>query len=89
MQIYGISSVHGAQPLNGPHAIRQASARPTASSADELSISSEGNFVSLASQLPDIRADRVRDLREAISSGAYETDTKLDGALERLLDEIA
>ena len=40
-------------------------------------------------ELPDIRQDRVQQLRAAIADGSYETADKLDGALERLLDEIA
>ena len=35
-----------------------------------------------------IRQDRVAEIRAQIASGAYETDVKLNGALERLLDEI-
>ncbi|MDP6556758.1 MAG: flagellar biosynthesis anti-sigma factor FlgM [Pirellulaceae bacterium] len=38
--------------------------------------------------MPDVRTDRVAELRAQIASGAYETDAKLDVALDRLLDEI-
>jgi hypothetical protein len=31
----------------------------------------------------------VQDIRAALADGTYETDEKLDIALERLLDEIA
>ena len=91
MQIYGPTHVHGPQHVNAPHAIRQpAGVAPTrGAQAAELSISAEANFVSLAAQLPEMRMDRVQALREQIASGAYETNEKLDIALERLLDEIA
>ena len=36
-----------------------------------------------------MRTDRVQELRTAILNGTYETDAKLDVALDRLLDEIA
>lgn len=45
-------------------------------------------FVEQARELPDIRADRVAQIRREIESGAYATDDKLDFALERLLDEL-
>jgi negative regulator of flagellin synthesis FlgM len=39
--------------------------------------------------LPDIRADRVAELRAAIANGSYETHDKLATAVDRLFDEIA
>jgi len=38
--------------------------------------------------LPEIRTDRVAQIREAIESGTYETEEKLNVAIDRLLDEI-
>jgi negative regulator of flagellin synthesis FlgM len=38
---------------------------------------------------PDIRADRVADIRSQIESGVYETSEKLDVAVGRLFDEFA
>jgi negative regulator of flagellin synthesis FlgM len=55
---------------------------------DQLDISREADFASRVSGLPDIRTDRVAELRAQIASGGYETDAKLDVALDRLLDEI-
>ena len=91
MQIYGPTQVHGPQSINAPHANRAATAQPTYDSrsfTDELSISTEGEFVSLASQLPDIRTERVNQIRSQIAQGSYDTDEKLNAALDRLLDEI-
>jgi len=91
MQIYGPSQIHGAQPLNGPHAARGAQpAAPASSSAtnDSLDISPAGEIAGRLAEVPDIRADRVNELRTAILNGSYETPDKLDTALSRLLDEI-
>ena len=84
--------MHNAQPLNGPH--RPIPASPSASPAsaqpvDELSISAEGASISQVRGSADIRADRVARIRAEIASGIYETDAKLDAAVERLLDEVA
>jgi negative regulator of flagellin synthesis FlgM len=38
--------------------------------------------------LPDVRQDRVNEIRAQIKAGTYDTDEKLDLALSRLLDEI-
>jgi negative regulator of flagellin synthesis FlgM len=36
----------------------------------------------------DIRFDRVNAIRAAIADGSYDTDDKLDIALDRLLDRL-
>ena len=92
MYIYGTSQVHAAQPLNAPHRLTPA-APPSHSysttGVDELDISPEADFVAQARELPEIREDRVAEIRAQIEAGTYETAGKLDAALSRLLDEIA
>ena len=91
MQIQGPSHLHGAQPINAPHRAAQTESTGRTSSTtevDQLDISHEADLVSRVNGLPDIRTDRVAELRAQIASGAYETDAKLDVALDRLLDEI-
>lgn len=91
MQIYGPNYIHGAQPIRAPHTApagapsRPAQAEPL---GDQLDISPAAELLNKLSEIPDIRADRVQAIREAIASGQYETPDKLDLALERLLDEI-
>ena len=91
MQIYGPAHVHGAQSVGSPHAARIA--KPSAPSPagqiqDELDISDAGQLVEQANELPAMRQDRVDQIRAQIANGDYETDEKLDVALDRLLDEI-
>ena len=91
MQIYGPSQLHGAQSIQGPHTNRVAQSQPgerTASTGDQLDISSAGLLAARLNDVPEIRQDRVDALRAAIADGSYETADKLDAALERLLDEI-
>ena len=92
MQIYGPSQLHGAQPISGPHASRAAqptTSTPASSIGDRLDISQAGQIAGQLAELPEIRADRVAELRSAILNGTYETEEKLGTALDRLLDEIA
>ena len=92
MQIYGASQVHGPQSITAPHTSRVGgaySAPHTSAPTDEVQISSVGQFLDRINDLPEIRAGRVEQLRQAIAQGSYDTDEKLDLALDRLLSEIA
>ncbi len=93
MHINSVSHVHGTHAINAPHATARAEAAPQAmrstATADVVDISETGRLMEMAAQLPEIRTDRVQQLRAEIAQGRYETAEKLDLALERLLDEIA
>jgi negative regulator of flagellin synthesis FlgM len=93
MQIHGVNQLHGAQAINAPHAVARtdsaAATTRSAATADVVDISETGRLLEMAAQLPDIRADRVAQLRAQIADGGYDTAEKLDLAVERLLDEIA
>lgn len=93
MQINGPFSIHGAQPIQ-PQAdvapveevkVTETSLQPT----DELVLSSESTMVSRVHQTPDIRMDRVAEIRAQIADGTYETAEKLELAVGRMLDEFA
>lgn len=92
MQIHGLTHIHGAQPLNGPHRTQAAGPAQQTDAwmdVDELDISQEADLVSRARDLPDVRADRIAEIKADIAAGVYETDEKLDIALGRLLDEMS
>jgi len=91
MQINGPSHVHGSQSINAPH--RASAAQPADQpnsifGMDQVDISHEADMVHQVNDLPDIRGDRVAEIRSAIASGVYETPEKLDVAVDRLLEEI-
>ena len=92
MHIYGATHVHSAHAINTPHAPRVDATQQqlhSGATIDTVDISETGRLLEMASQLPDVRMDRVEQLRAQIAQGGYETSDKLDLALERLLDEIA
>ncbi|MDX1963714.1 MAG: flagellar biosynthesis anti-sigma factor FlgM [Pirellulales bacterium] len=93
MQIYGTAHLHGPQGIGTPHINTRSGGTTGAASGidtrDTLEISSQGLYAEKLGNLPDIRADRVNAIRQQIASGTYETDDKLDAALDRLLDELA
>jgi len=87
----GPTHLHGAQPVNPPHTSRASKpAEPDCSAPiqDELEISDAGRLVDKVGDVPEIRQDRVNDIRARIAAGTYETDEKLEIAVGRLLDEI-
>ena len=91
MHIYGPTHLHGAQPVGAPHTSRVS--KPTAIDRpgpiqDELEISDAAQLVEQVREMPEIRHDRVNEIRARIAEGTYETDQKLEIALGRLLDEI-
>jgi negative regulator of flagellin synthesis FlgM len=91
MHIYGPTYLHGPQAISPPHSSRvsqPAATNPEAPIQDELDISDAARMIDKVNEAPDIRQDRVNSIRAQIAAGTYETDAKLEIALDRLLDEI-
>lgn len=55
---------------------------------DRVELSERARWLDRLRNLPEIRQERVQNLRELIASGNYETDDKIDLAMERLLNEL-
>ena len=75
-----------------PHTQRttpQHSPHVTNPTGDKLELSDAGQIAARLAEVPDIRHQRVAELRQAIAAGTYETEEKLAIALDRLVDEIA
>jgi len=92
MQINGLSHVHGPQSISSSHAtspVQQAGIAAELTGSDEVSISREADLLSRIGELPEVRQERIDQIRTEIAGGAYETQEKLDLAIARLLDEIA
>ena len=94
MQIHGPAHLHGPQQVNAPHKVQSPSPSPSPSQSgnvqevDQLDISETAQALSKIRDVPDIRHERVAQIRTQIAEGTYETADKLEAAVERLLDEI-
>jgi hypothetical protein len=55
--------------------------------SDRVNISPEAGLVSKALAMPDVRLDRIQEIRKLVESGQYETETRLSGAIERFMVE--
>jgi negative regulator of flagellin synthesis FlgM len=91
MYVYGPAHLHGPQSIGPPHGVRGAQPPGRTESApinDSVEISDAARLVEQTRDIPDIRQDRVDSIRRQIAAGTYETEAKLNIAVERLLDEI-
>jgi negative regulator of flagellin synthesis FlgM len=89
MHIYGANSLHGAQPLQGPHWNRPAAPTQGTQAADQVDISAAAEAAMSAAEGGDFRADLVARIRNEIAAGTYESPDKVAVAIESMLDEMA
>jgi len=89
-----MTNIHGIQqavvPSVQPAAAVSGSAHtaPTQAMGDTMEISNVARLTAAVHELPDVRADLVARVKAEIAAGTYETQDRLDVALERLLDEM-
>lgn len=91
MEIYGPGGTQGPQPIYPRLATWGVEANQAAQAGaprDQVEISPLGQMLDGISRLPEIRQERVEEIRRQIVSGTYETPEKLELALDRLLDEM-
>jgi len=94
MDVSGLGSVQGSGPVRSAGPTGTAPASPAASNAqspftspkDELEISAAGQMLDRLSESPDVRAERIAQIKEAIENGEYDTDEKLEAALSRMFE---
>ena len=100
MQIHRLHQAAAAQPASRPNAPKAANPVQSAPavnspSADQLDFSAEAEQIiqskgtAAAGATEGIRTEKVAALRQAISSGNYETPENLSAALDKLLDTFA
>jgi len=56
--------------------------------ADRVELSEHARLLDRLRQLPPARFDRVDRVRIEIENGTYESETKLDTAIRRLIDDL-
>jgi negative regulator of flagellin synthesis FlgM len=88
MDVSGIGSISGSTPARGVTSTTPVSQPETGSSVsaprDELEISSAGKMLDRLSETPEVRAERLAQIKEAIENGTYDTDEKLEAALSKM-----
>ena len=91
MEIFGAGGAQGPQPIYprlAAFSVDAGQAVHAGTPRDHVEISPLGQMLDGISQLPEIRQERVEEIRRQIAAGAYETPEKLELALDRLLEEL-
>jgi len=57
--------------------------------SDSVELSSQARLLSKLKELPDIREGLVSSVRAQIDAGQYETDERLDTAINGLIEDLA
>ena len=81
-----------AQQVQGANKAYSSQASKESSSSkvkgDQVSVSSEAKLLSALSQIPDVRQEKVDEIKKAIKDGSYLTDEKLSAALDSLIQDL-
>ncbi|HEV3122722.1 MAG TPA: flagellar biosynthesis anti-sigma factor FlgM [Isosphaeraceae bacterium] len=91
MEVYGAGGPQGPQPIYPRLAAWSVDPGQTIQAGaprDQVEISPLGQMLDGISRLPEIRHERVEEIRRQIAAGTYDTPAKLELALDRMLDEL-
>jgi hypothetical protein len=85
-----VGRIDGVGGVDGPHKITRITPpeiTKALSSADKVDISEKAGMISKALGLPQARAERIAEVQKLIESGRFDTDARLEGALDLFLAE--
>jgi negative regulator of flagellin synthesis FlgM len=93
MEVQGPGSLQRSVPISPVKSAGQAGAAKPQSPAsskptDAVEISSAGQLLDKLSKSPEVRAERLAQIKASIASGAYDSEEKLEAALMNLLQSI-
>lgn len=80
-----LSKVDGAQKYQS----QQSPGSYSGDDGDAVEISDRALILSKISQLPDIRQEKVEQLRKQLANGSYDVEGKLSVAIDKLFEEEA
>jgi negative regulator of flagellin synthesis FlgM len=92
MQIHGAGGTQGPQPIYPRLAAFDVEAGQSVHAGaprDQVEISPLGRMLDGISRLPEVRHEKIEEIRSQIASGVYETPEKLELALDRMIDEMS
>ncbi len=78
----GFEGPKGAQDRRSPPPV------PESGPSDRVELSSAARLAAQVQNLPDVRGDKVEDVREQIARGTYVNDDRLGQALDALIDDF-
>jgi negative regulator of flagellin synthesis FlgM len=89
-RIDGVGNNAAIHKVVNPLTARPTSAEPASRSraADKLELSGVSHLLASLKTHDGLRVDKVATIKAQIEAGTYESDAKLDGAIDRLLDDV-
>jgi negative regulator of flagellin synthesis FlgM len=85
----GVECAGGVAPERaGAKAPAQSEASRTERPSDRVDISDRARLLSKLSAMPDVRSELVDRIRQEIAQGTYETEDRLDQAIENLAEDL-
>ncbi len=88
MDIGRTEGVGGPGRIDGtPRIPKPAPSAPGPAPADRVELSRSSRLVSEALGLPPLRQERIEEVRRLLASGELGSDARLQGAVDRFLDE--
>lgn len=89
----GHESVGPLDRTTPPHARGETSSpsrigRPPQRPGDRVELSDHARFLDQLRRLPEVRSEHVEAVRQAIADGTYETEPRLEAAIDRLIQEL-
>jgi negative regulator of flagellin synthesis FlgM len=91
MEIHGAGGAQGPQsiyPRLASFGVDSGNSVHAGAPRDHVEISPLGQMLDGISRLPEIRHERVEEIRRQIAEGTYDTPERLELALDRMLDEF-
>ena len=95
MEVQGPGSVQRSSPVQRSQPTGPAKSASSAGAAgvpatpkDAVEISPAGQLLDKLSKSPEVRAERLAQIKQAIASGNYDTDEKLEAALMNLFQSM-
>lgn len=82
------SSVQRSLPTGPAKSVASAGSSPLSAPKDAVEISSAGQLLDKLSKSPEVRAERLAQIKADIASGKYDTDEKLEAAMMNLLQSM-
>jgi hypothetical protein len=88
--------VHGPGGIGGPGRIdlhriqpqQPADIQGSGPIGDRAEISDVARLLNKLAEVPEVRADRVQELKALIDSGRFETPERVAGTVEKILEEL-
>lgn len=86
-KISGVNQSAALGSIGSLSSAKPSAAKTTAQPTDTVEISPEARLASKIAAIPPVRSDLVARVRAEIKAGTYETEDKLNTAVDRMINE--